>query len=356
MRIDLWYDPVRLCTDVSLDGVPVPKEDPYGFLYAVRQFPLEGWVKKSSRFQGLENVVEDYSRGEAVKIVFHGSPVFFGCLPESRPGLSVECEAWHPEEQYPDFFRDLSDAMEEILAPLPVLTELTSTDFIESAQKTAQPVALLPEPDPGIEENTCSMDEFLSSRTASHPVPALPQENRQPVPCPDLLAAWQAASRLTEGDACWLLELCSGEDVQRAKKMPMVCCLLWEGTLEQMEQLTFSLNRGENAIGSILSDPVQREALREVAAAAGKGFRVLSPEQIQEIKGQMWQEYGCFYKLYRQMRKYLQLDLELNRVLRRSQTKGGYELRRWEAARAEAIARFRQTIEQGVRKEEVSRV
>lgn len=352
MRIDLWYDPIRLCTDVFLDRVPVPKEDPYGFLYAVRQYPLEGWVKKSSRFQGLENAVEDYSRGEKVKIVFHGSPVFFGCLPESRPGLSVECEEWHPEQQYPDFFRDLSDAMEEILAPLPVLTELTSTDFIESAQKTAQPVALLPEPDPGIEENTCSMDEFLSSQAVNHPAPALREENKEPVPCPDLIAAWQAVSDAEE--ECWLLELRSREDIQRAKKMPMVCCLLWEGTLEQMEELTFSLNRGENAIGCILTDSVQRESLQAAAAAAGKDFRVLSPEQIQEIKGQMWQEYGCFYKLYRQMKKYLRLDLELNQVLQHSQTESGYELRRWEIERAEAIARFRQTMEQGIRKEEVS--
>lgn len=352
MRIDLWYDPVRLCTDVFLDGVPVPKEDPYGFLYAVRQYPLEGWVKKSSRFQGLESAVEDYSRGEKVKIVFHGNPVFFGCLPESRPGLSVECEEWHPEQQYPDFFRDLSDAMEEILAPLPVLTELTSTDFIESAQKTAQPVALLPEPDPGIEENTCSMDEFLSRRAATPPAPALWEENKEPVPCPDLIAAWQAVGDAEE--ECWLLELRSREDIQQAKKMPMVCCLLWEGTLEQMEELTFSLNRGENAIGCILTDSAQRESLRAAAAAAGKDFRVLSPEQIQETKGQMWQEYGCFYKLYRQMKKYLRLDLELNQALQDSQTESGHELRRWEIERAEAIARFRQTMEQGIRKEEVS--
>lgn len=352
MRIDLWYDPVRLCTDVFLDGVPVPKEDPYGFLYAVRQYPLEGWVKKSSRFQGLESAVEDYSRGEKVKIVFHGSPVFFGCLPESRPGLSVECEEWHPEQQYPDFFRDLSDAMEEILAPLPVLTELTSTDFIESAQKTAQPVALLPEPDSGIEENTCSMDEFLSRRAVNHPAPALREENKEPVPCPDLIAAWQAVGDAEE--ECWLLELRSREDIQRAKKMPMVCCLLWEGTLEQMEDLTFSLNRGENAIGCILTDSVQRESLRAAAAAAGKDFWVLSPDQIQETKEQLWQEYGCFYKLYRQMKKYLRLDLELNQALQHSQTESGYELRRWEIERAEAIARFRQTMEQGIRKEEVS--
>ena len=352
MRIDLWYDPIRLCTDVFLDGVPVPKEDPYGFLYGVWQYPLEGWVKKSSRFQGLENAVEDYSRGEKVKIVFHGSPVFFGCLPESHPGLSVECEEWYPEQQYPDFFRDLSDAMEEILAPLSVLTELTSTDFIESAQRTAQPVALLPEPDPEIEENTCSMDEFLSSRAADHPASALREESKEPVPCPDLIAAWQAVGDAKE--ECWLLELRSREDIQRAKKMPMVCCLLWEGTLEQMEELTFSLNRGENAIGCILTDSVQRESLRAAAAAAGKDFWVLSPEQIQEIKGQMWQEYGCFYKLYRQMKKYLRLDLELNQALQHSQTESGYELRRWEIERAEAIARFRQTMEQGIRKEEAS--
>lgn len=353
MRIDLWYDPVRLCTDVFLDGVPVPKEDPYGFLYAVRQYPLEGWIKKSSRFQGLENAIEDYSRGETAKIVFHGNPVFFDCLPDSRPGLSFEWEEWYPEEQYPAFFQELSAEMEKILAPLSVPADLTPADFIENAQKEVQPVAL-PVPDPETEENTYSMEEFLASRTESSPPPAPREEIKQPVPCPDLIAAWQAVGRTEEGEECWLLELHSREEIQRAKKMPMVCCLLWEGTLEQMEQLTFSLNRGENAIGCVLADPVQREALREAAAAAGKGFRILSPEQIQEIKEQMWREYGCFYKLYRQMRKYLRLELELNQALRYSQTEDGYELRRWGIERAEAIARFRQVMEQGIRKEEVS--
>jgi len=72
MKMELWYDAVAQETDILLNGTPVEKNDIYGFLYPVRNYPFQSWIQPNGSWKGLEYQIADLARDEAVELVFHG--------------------------------------------------------------------------------------------------------------------------------------------------------------------------------------------------------------------------------------------------------------------------------------------
>lgn len=72
MKIDLWYDPVQPETTVFLNGEPIDRHDIYGFLYPVRRYLLQSWLKASGSWPGLLEQLRGMARQEPLSVCFHG--------------------------------------------------------------------------------------------------------------------------------------------------------------------------------------------------------------------------------------------------------------------------------------------
>lgn len=72
MKIELWYDAVAQETDILLNDVPVGKNDVYGFLYPVRNYPIQSWLYPNGSWKGVEYQIVDLARDENVNLIFHG--------------------------------------------------------------------------------------------------------------------------------------------------------------------------------------------------------------------------------------------------------------------------------------------
>lgn len=82
MNIELWYDSVAQETDIKVNGKPVEKNDIFGFLYPIRNYPLQNWLYSDGSWSGFEYQLTDLAREEEVNIVFHGREVDFRDLEE----------------------------------------------------------------------------------------------------------------------------------------------------------------------------------------------------------------------------------------------------------------------------------
>ncbi len=72
MKIELWYDAVAQETDIIINGSAVGKNDIYGFLYPVRNYPLQSWIYPNGSWKGIEYQIVDLARDEEVNLIFHG--------------------------------------------------------------------------------------------------------------------------------------------------------------------------------------------------------------------------------------------------------------------------------------------
>lgn len=72
MKIELWYDAVAQETDILINGAPVEKNDIYGFLYPVRNYPIQSWIYPNGSWKGLEHHLVDLARDEAIELTFRG--------------------------------------------------------------------------------------------------------------------------------------------------------------------------------------------------------------------------------------------------------------------------------------------
>ena len=72
MKIELWYDSVVQETDIVVNGISIGKNDPYGFLYPVRNYPIQSWLYPNGSWKGIEHQIVDLARDENVELSFHG--------------------------------------------------------------------------------------------------------------------------------------------------------------------------------------------------------------------------------------------------------------------------------------------
>ena len=72
MKIELWYDAVAQETDIRVNDIAIEKNDVFGFLYPVRNYPLQSWIYPNGSWKGIEYQIEELARGEEVALTFHG--------------------------------------------------------------------------------------------------------------------------------------------------------------------------------------------------------------------------------------------------------------------------------------------
>lgn len=110
MKIELWYDAVAQETDILINGVPVEKNDVYGFLYPVRNYPIQSWLFPNGSWKGIAYQIIDLARDEAVNLVFHGRRCDFDdvcrCLAEQKT-IAVTFIEWDVCTRYNELFSKL---------------------------------------------------------------------------------------------------------------------------------------------------------------------------------------------------------------------------------------------------------
>lgn len=72
MKIELWYDVVAQEIDIIVNDVAVEKNDIFGFLYPVRNYPLQTWLYPDGSWKGIEYQLMDLAREEYIELIFHG--------------------------------------------------------------------------------------------------------------------------------------------------------------------------------------------------------------------------------------------------------------------------------------------
>lgn len=72
MKVELWYDPVLTELKTKINDNWQDEKDMYGFLYPVRRYPLQTWLREAGSWPGLGRQLKDLARGEDVDLVFHG--------------------------------------------------------------------------------------------------------------------------------------------------------------------------------------------------------------------------------------------------------------------------------------------
>ena len=110
MKIELWYDAVAQETDILINGIPVEKNDVYGFLYPVRNYPIQSWLYPNGSWKGFEYQIVDLARDEDVDLVFHGRKCDYNdvCkyLSKSRM-IKLSFVEWDVCTQYDKLFSNL---------------------------------------------------------------------------------------------------------------------------------------------------------------------------------------------------------------------------------------------------------
>jgi len=115
MKIELWYDAVAQETDILINEVPVEKNDVYGFLYPVRNYPIQSWIYPNGSWKGLEYQVVDLARDEDVELTFHGRKCDYNdlmeCLSQNK-AITLRFVEWDICRRYDKLFSKLLSIMQ----------------------------------------------------------------------------------------------------------------------------------------------------------------------------------------------------------------------------------------------------
>lgn len=114
MKIELWYDAVATETDIRINGYPVEKNDAFGFLYPVRNYPVQSWLYPIGSWKGLEHQIENLSPDEKVDLVFYGRECDYvdieKCLSKS-PKINLSFYKWDSCKKYNDLLSNLYNTL-----------------------------------------------------------------------------------------------------------------------------------------------------------------------------------------------------------------------------------------------------
>lgn len=116
MKIELWYDSVVQETDLLINEIPVEKNDIYGFLYPVRNYPLQSWIFPNGSWKGIEYQIVDLARDENVELIFHGRECDYKdleeCLSNSN-NINLSFVDWDVCNIYDKLFTTLLSTLKE---------------------------------------------------------------------------------------------------------------------------------------------------------------------------------------------------------------------------------------------------
>ena len=110
MKIELWYDAVAQETDIRVNDIAIEKNDVFGFLYPVRNYPLQSWIYPNGSWKGIEYQIEELARGEEVALTFHGRKWDYEdlhqCLSQNKR-ISMNFVEWDVCSRYDSLFSEL---------------------------------------------------------------------------------------------------------------------------------------------------------------------------------------------------------------------------------------------------------
>lgn len=174
MNIELYYDPVRPETSVSINGQRVSRSDIMGFLYPVRNCILQTWLPASGSWNGLRQQLWDLARGEELTVHFYGREMDFADLRGALDGmerLRLEFTPWDTREAYDGLFSQSGDLLRKLLTGKvsmtdqgDVLVEKSAVDLFPEAERA---LALLSRPEQRSWLRTVSTEDEFSEAVYS---------------------------------------------------------------------------------------------------------------------------------------------------------------------------------------------
>lgn len=116
MNIELWYDAVAQETDILVNGIAAEKNDIFGFLYPVRNYPLQSWIYPNGSWKGIEYQIEELARDEDVSLTFHGREWDYDdlcqCLSQNKR-ITTNFVEWDVCSRYDSLFSELLRVLKE---------------------------------------------------------------------------------------------------------------------------------------------------------------------------------------------------------------------------------------------------
>lgn len=115
MKVEIWHDSVAQEIDVLINDVAVDKNDIFGFLYPVRNYPLQTWLYPDGSWKGLEYQLIDLARENTIELIFHGRKIDFDdvkkCL-ENNSQIQLEFVEWDICQKYDELLGNLINKLE----------------------------------------------------------------------------------------------------------------------------------------------------------------------------------------------------------------------------------------------------
>lgn len=110
MKIELWYDAVVQEIDIIINDNPVNKNDIYGFLYSVRNYPIQSWLYSNGSWKGIEYQIMELARDEKVYLTFYGRQCDYNdlnmCLSKNDK-INLKFSHWDICSRYEKIFSKL---------------------------------------------------------------------------------------------------------------------------------------------------------------------------------------------------------------------------------------------------------
>lgn len=130
MKIDLYYDPVRPETLVSINDQPVVLSDIYGFLFPVREYMMQTWLPESGSWDGISKELNGLIRDESSHIVFHGREIDYRDFAGAVRGLNGLCSAFQAVDYVSIWKQRIADAesLWKAIVEKPVVVEREDED------------------------------------------------------------------------------------------------------------------------------------------------------------------------------------------------------------------------------------
>ena len=195
MKIELWYDAVAQETDILINDFPVEKNDIYGFLYPVRNYPIQSWLDPNGSWKGIEYQIVDLARDENVNLVFHGRKCDYEdvckCLSGNQK-MQVDFAEWDVCTRYNELFSNLlstliknDSTIRRLRSPLETVSD-SPVDFYVSIEDTDWAYHIRDHDDLARADEATNMsccivhDRFFSSYEKLHDLMGLTRSLRVP--------------------------------------------------------------------------------------------------------------------------------------------------------------------------------
>lgn len=246
MKTEIYYDPVKPETRVSIDGAWVSKDNIYGFLFPVRNYLLQTWLEKCGSWQGLKRQLTDFARGDKIELIFTGRETDFNDLKAS----------------------------------------VGSIDGITLQHRQSDPIA---ENNAILSKAKNAIEEFIKLAKNSSAYPKVLQ---------NVIKTLEASEKASEN---WIASISSPGGL--TEKLPDGCCCKIEDgflrsfeSLSELTRLTGSMCRSADMICCVIRDEGKFSDYSRYAEQCGMGYRFVNGTscgaEAEKASNELYSKYG----------------------------------------------------------------